>query len=125
MKMFLNSGRTYPKAMATFRVKQQSVRTTKIAVFPVVRIQFLKKLVSPVAIILAVMLGLNLLMGSMISSTSAKRAAVASVRHDLVDKNIALRAERIGLMSDKAIYTMAGKRLSLVQPEGRRYTFSR
>jgi len=123
--MFLNSGRTYPKAMATFRVKQQAVRTPKIAAFPVAKILFLKKIAKPTVIILAVMLGLNLLMGSMAASTSAKRAAVASVRHDLVDANIALRAERIGLLSEKSIYVMAGKRLSLVQPEGHRYTFSR
>lgn len=123
--MFLNSGRTYPKAMATFRVKQQVVHTPKIAVFPVANILFLKKVAKPAVIILAVMLGFNLMMGSMISTMSAEYAVVAAARHDLVDENIALRSERVGLLSDKTMYTMAGKRLSLVQPEGHRYTFSR
>lgn len=123
--MFLNTGRTYPKTMATFRAKQQVVRAPKISVFPVARSLFVVRIARPAIILIAVMIGLNFFMASMVSSTVVEREAVASVRHDLVDENIALRSERLGLLSENAIHTMAGERLSLVTPDGHRYTFSR
>lgn len=123
--MFLNSGRTYPKAMATFRVKQQVVRTPKITGLPVVKSLFMKRIARPAVVILAVMLGLNLLMSSMVHSTAAKTEVLVEVRHELVDENIALNTESLALHSDKTIWATAGERLSLVKPEGHKYTFSR
>lgn len=122
--IFQNSTQAYPKSMATIRVKQQ-VRSQKIVDFPG-GILLWKGAAKVSAILLLVVFGIQMVMGSMASSNLAMLQSAELQRHALVDNNISLRAQKAKLLSESQIKLAAGEKLALVVPgKGQRYTFNR
>ncbi|MFV0435932.1 MAG: hypothetical protein ACK5PS_00865 [Desulfopila sp.] len=68
----------------------------------------------------------SMLLGSYGSGLTAKVTLLEEQRHQLVDRNIVLRATRAGMLTRQAVEAAAGKELSLYKPEdGQRFRYNR
>jgi len=68
----------------------------------------------------------TLLLGSYSDRLSSKAAELESQRHQLMDRNITLRATRAGMLTRQAVEAAAGKALSLYPAgEDQRFVYNR
>lgn len=74
----------------------------------------------------AATVALHLMLGAYSSHLSEKVTVFEEQRHQLMDRNITLRATRAGMLTQKAVEAAAGKALSLYTPgEGQRFVYDR
>ncbi len=74
----------------------------------------------------AVTIAMNIILGAYVRHLDSVVSIVEGQRHELMDRNITLRAKRAGLLTRQAIEVAAGKALSLYTPEkGQRFVYSR
>lgn len=74
----------------------------------------------------AATVAIQLMLGAYSSHLTEKVTAVEEQRHQLMDRNITLRATRAGMLTQKAVEAAAGKALSLYTPgEGQRFVYNR
>jgi len=118
-----NSTESYTRPVVNIGVRQQSARTS---ILDIPGGALLWKAAGQMAgIVCAATIVLHLMLGAYSSHLSEKTSAYEEHRHQLMDRNITLRATRAGMLTKQAVEAAAGKTLSLYAPvEGQRYVYN-
>ena len=119
-----NSAQTYTQPVADYGVRQNIARHSQVEAASDTRMY---KAAGKIALaVFAVTIAVNGLFGLYKGHLETASAVVDQQRHELMDQNIMLRAQRAMMLTPAAVEVAAGKSLSLYQPgEGQRYVYNR
>ncbi len=121
-----NSAQSYtrPEVNIGIGVRQQSGRCN-VGEFP--GGVLLWKAIGRVALaVCATTVVFTLLLGAYSTRLGSRATELETQRHQLMDRNIALRATRAGMLTRRAVEAAAGKALSLYPPgESQRFVYNR
>ncbi|SHO44443.1 hypothetical protein [Desulfopila aestuarii] len=119
-----NSTESYTRPVVNIGVRQQSVRSS---IWDIPGGSVLWKAIGRLAGgVCAATIAIHLMLGAYSSHLSEKVTAFEGQRHQLMDRNITLRATRAGMLTKQAVEAAAGKALSLYSPgKGQRFVYNR
>lgn len=109
-----NPSQSYFRPMANMRFKQQ-LRKQKALSLPVERELWLS-IGKTLLVLCPMVLVVNFWLASSFKNLEVSVQAVENVRHDLMDEQIKLRAQRAQLFSPDQVQPIAAEKLSLLVP---------
>jgi len=119
-----NSTESYTRPVVNIGVRQQPARSS---IWDIPGGSQLWKAVGRMAgVVCAATIAIHLMLGAYSTHLSEKVTAFEGQRHQLMDRNITLRATRAGMLTKQAVEAAAGKALSLYSPgAGQRFVYNR
>ena len=121
---FQNTSQPYMRPVIRIGVGQHSLRRRKSS-FPV-SITFWRPVGKVLFLLIPLMLAINLGVASLASNTNESITTAANKRHELMDKNIELRAVKARLRGQEQFQQLAAEKLSLyVHEKGQVGVFSK
>ncbi|MCK5515516.1 MAG: hypothetical protein KAI39_01480 [Desulfobulbaceae bacterium] len=121
---FQNTSQPYMRPVIQIGVGQHSLRRRKSS-FPV-SITFWRPVGKVLFLLIPLMLAINLGVASLASNTNESIIALENKRHELMDKNIELRAKKARLRGQEQFQQLAAEKLSLyVHKKGQVGVFSK
>jgi hypothetical protein len=121
---FQNTSQPYMRPVIQIGVGQHSLRRRKSS-FPV-SISFWRPVGKVLFLLIPVMLAINMCLASFVSKTNESLITAANNRHELMDKNIELRAMKARLRGQEQFQQLAAEKLSLyVHKKGQVGVFSK
>lgn len=122
--IFHDSAQSYARPVSKIGVRQHLARGSA---WELPGGAILWKAIGKVALVVCVAtISVNMLFGAYKGHLATVATAVEGQRHELMDRNITLRAARAGMLTPQSVELVAGKALSLYAPqEGQRYIYNR
>lgn len=122
--IFHNSAQPYTRPAVTVGVRQQLARRHALDLPGGLLIW--KQIGRMAFAVLSATIALHLMLGVYGNHMTEKSSVFEAERHQLMDRNIVLRATRAGMLTRQSVEAAAGKALSLYTPTGeQQFVFNR